>query len=235
MDTALLGFLVYLLGGGNPANFWSTVVTNGQAGCLPKWAVLKIGAAIMAYVEISAGVARSSLAWSSLAAWAAVESLSTGSHQRVPCPITGLVGSGRWGARDGGGHYRILRDVVAGYLVLGPAQVGYERLGLVLQAQGRLPNQPRLEDLATKVAQANYDHAVEEYRQAKRGIADSLDHVGMDLSEDGQVVVEPSEVEDLTMEEKAAFEAATPEQIGLVRAALEAIERWSRRKNLSRF
>ncbi|MCS7135344.1 MAG: hypothetical protein NZ893_02810 [Candidatus Aenigmarchaeota archaeon] len=43
--------------------------------------------------------------------WALVENENTGSYQRIQCPIQ-LKGSGRWCARDHGGRYRLLRDVI---------------------------------------------------------------------------------------------------------------------------
>lgn len=51
-----------------------------------------------------------------LRAWAVTEEVNDlvgdGSHQRAKCPIEGISGSGRWGARDRGGCYRLLREAV---------------------------------------------------------------------------------------------------------------------------
>lgn len=53
--------------------------------------------------------------------WAAIETLNVGSHQRSKlheCVSSVLKGSGRWGCRDEGGHFRLLRDATMRYLRL---------------------------------------------------------------------------------------------------------------------
>jgi hypothetical protein len=217
-----LGFVVFILGGGNPANFWSEVIV-GEIRTLPSWWRLKIAAAVLAmdiYVQFQ-----------DLATWAAVETLSAGSHQRIKCPIY-LIGSGRWGAMDGGGHYKLLREQVVGYSDLDAKfRRNFERLAIQLAGSGHWPTPEMLEKLATRVAEAAYGQAVEEYRHFKAEISPLLDNVGLCLDERECVHIEQSEYEDLSEEELAAYKAATQEQLAPVVKALRDIDRWSPRRH----
>ena len=54
--------------------------------------------------------------WNKLKEWALTEYINTGSYMRSECPIK-LKGSGRWLANDGGGRYRILRNLIVNVIL----------------------------------------------------------------------------------------------------------------------
>lgn len=54
--------------------------------------------------------------WNNLKKWALTEFINTGSYMRSERPFK-LKGSGRWLANDGGGRYRILRDLIVNVIL----------------------------------------------------------------------------------------------------------------------
>lgn len=119
---------LHILGGDNPANILGWALADGRRLALrrtgrpplPPWRM-----------EIAASLLEQRCGEEELIRWARIESLNMGSIQRLPCPIKGLRGSGRWYAQDEGGHYALLREEV----LFWARRSSQERSTLILLAQ----------------------------------------------------------------------------------------------------
>ena len=108
MEAQTQAFCAYSLLGANPANWLGMAGTRaGKLSLAPLWAL-----------ETSLFLFEGSFL--SLEKWAIFEALNMGSLQRVPCPVSLSVGSGRWNAGDCGGHYNALRTAIVGWVDLDP-------------------------------------------------------------------------------------------------------------------
>jgi len=107
--------------------------------------------------------------WEKLFKWALIENLNTGSYFRATCPIQ-MRGSGRWLARDGGGRYRILRDLIINSLKevfrKEEMDIGEENIELygLMVAAGLNPSEDFLENIKN-VCEAYLRYAEEKEKE----------------------------------------------------------------------
>jgi len=95
--------------------------------------------------------------------WALPEAVSTASSFRSECPFA-LKGSGRWHANDGGGRYRVLRNLVLEALrsLHSPRELDpeVELSSLLFIATGEIPWQPSIGRLISAIKTACFSEAI---------------------------------------------------------------------------